>query len=98
MKIRRLTCVSGTLLKVTCPCSVRVYRSVHWTSHFLLGAIKTQPCLSGRVVWLDEGFHDHDREQFNAKLKFTQILSRPLKTAQESTLFIGINVIFPIVW
>ena len=30
--------------------SVRVYLSVHWTSHFLQGTRQTRQCLSGQVV------------------------------------------------
>ena len=42
-------CVSGTLYKVSCPVyACRV--AYHWTSHFLQGTRKTQPCLPGQVV------------------------------------------------
>ena len=29
---------------------VHVYRSIHWTCHFLLDTRKTWPCLSGQVI------------------------------------------------
>ena len=40
---------------------VYVYCSVYWTSHFLQGPRKTQPCLSGLIVpalLIQEGSYD----------------------------------------
>ena len=51
--------------------SVRVYCSIHWTSHFLQGTRKTLPCLSGRVVQdtrifkLVRLFYGHKKLQYN---------------------------------